>query len=65
LSLFPSWPKTVLRTIWNILFKLIVVTDTCNPSTQETETEGSWVPGQPRLHSKSLSQKKEKTEKEK
>jgi hypothetical protein len=29
----------------------------CNPSTQETETEGSPVPGQPGLQRKILSQK--------
>lgn len=27
---------------------------TCNPSMQETDSEGSWVRGQPRLHSESL-----------
>jgi hypothetical protein len=30
-----------------------VVVHTCNPRTQETEAGGSWVQGQPQLHSKS------------
>jgi hypothetical protein len=35
----------------------------CNPSTWKAEAGGSWVPGQPRLHSKTLSQKNTKTNK--
>jgi hypothetical protein len=33
-----------------------MVVHACNPSTQETEAGGLWVPGQPKLHSKTLSQ---------
>jgi hypothetical protein len=28
---------------------------TCNPSTSEAEVRGLWVPGQPELHSETLS----------
>jgi hypothetical protein len=34
-----------------------VVAHDCNPSTWEAEAVGSWVPGQPGLHSETLSQK--------
>jgi hypothetical protein len=36
---------------------------TYNPNTQEAEAEGSQVQGQPWLHSKTLSQKQNKTKK--
>jgi hypothetical protein len=39
-----------------------VVAHTCNPSTQEAEAGGSWVPGQSGLHNKTLCQKKKKSE---
>jgi hypothetical protein len=37
----------------------------CNPSTQESGSGGSQIPGQPGLHSETLSQKQNKTKKEK
>jgi hypothetical protein len=37
-----------------------MVVHACNPSTQEAKVGGLWVCGQPRLHSKTLSQKKKK-----
>jgi hypothetical protein len=40
--------------------KLRVVANTCNPSNWEAEVGGSWVEGQPGLHSKILSQKEKK-----
>jgi hypothetical protein len=33
-----------------------MVMQTCNPSTQEAETGGSWVQGQPGLYNETLSQ---------
>jgi hypothetical protein len=41
-----------------------VVAHTSNPGTRETEAGGSLVPGQPRLHNKSLSQKRKEKRKE-
>jgi hypothetical protein len=40
-----------------------VMEHTCNPSTQKVEVEGLRVPGQPGLHSETLSQKQNKTPK--
>jgi hypothetical protein len=37
-----------------------MVVRTCNPSTQEAETEVSYVPGLPGLHNKTLTQKTKK-----
>jgi hypothetical protein len=37
-----------------------VVVHSYNPSTQENEEGGSWVPGQPGLHSNMISDKKKK-----
>jgi hypothetical protein len=48
----PQNGKIIRKSLW----KLGVVTLTCNPNTSEVEAGGSWVLGQLGLHSKSLFQ---------
>jgi hypothetical protein len=47
------------------MFKSDMVVRYCNPSTLKAVAGGSWVPDQPGIYSKTLSQKKKKKEKEK
>jgi hypothetical protein len=49
----------------NLPLKLGVLVYVCNPSTQEVETGGFQVQGQPELHSKTLSQGEREREREK
>jgi hypothetical protein len=57
--------KVILKDRNEDILALVVVAHTCHPSTWKAEDGGSPVQGQPELHSKILSQKKKRTEKEK